>query len=130
VVFVHSSTNGLAMDVSPHRVLEILLEAVGPEGTILMPSYPKLTSYLSLQSGQVWNVRRTPSYSGLLTEAFRRMAETRRSLHPTKSVAVQGPLRDEIIGDHHESIWPYSGKSPYGKFIQQGGRAVGLGVSA
>lgn len=129
VLFVHSSIDGLAMDISPRRILELLLDTVGPEGTILMPSYPKLTSHAFLKSGQVWDVRRTPSYSGLLTEIFRRMEGTRRSLHPTKSVAVRGPLRDELIGEHHTDIRPYGAASPYYKFVTHGGRAIGIGVS-
>jgi aminoglycoside 3-N-acetyltransferase len=129
VLFVHSSIDGLAMDIPPRRILQLLLDTVGPEGTILMPSYPKLTSYAFLKSGQVWDVRRTPSYSGLLTEIFRRMEGTRRSLHPTKSVAVRGPLRDELIGEHHTDIRPYGAASPYYKFVAHGGRAIGIGVS-
>ncbi|UCD53212.1 MAG: AAC(3) family N-acetyltransferase [Phycisphaerales bacterium] len=129
VLFVHSSIDGLAMDISPRRILQLLLDTVGPEGTILMPSYPKLTSYAFLQSGQVWDVRRTPSYSGLLTEIFRRMEGTRRSLHPTKSVAARGPRRDELIGEHHTDIRPYGAASPYYKFITAGGKAIGIGVS-
>lgn len=130
ILFVHSSIDGLAMDIPARRILELLLETVGPEGTILMPSYPKLTSYAFLQSGQVWDVRRTPSYSGFLTEIFRRMEGTRRSLHPTKSVAVRGPLRDELISEHHTDIRPYGAASPYYKFIAHGGKAIGIGVSA
>ncbi len=130
LLFVHNSIDGLAMDVSPRRILELLLETVGCEGTVLMPSYPKLTSYSFLKSGQVWDVRRTPSYSGLLTEIFRRMEATQRSLHPTKSVAASGPLRDELISEHHTSIRPYGAASPYFKFIANGGKAIGIGVSA
>jgi len=129
VLFVHSSIDGLAMDIPPRRILQLLLDIVGPEGTILMPSYPKLTSYAFLKSGQVWDVRRTPSYSGLLTEIFRRMEGTRRSLHPTKSVAVRGPLRDELIAEHHTDIRPYGAASPYYKFVAHEGRAIGIGVS-
>jgi len=130
VLFVHSSIDGLAMDIPARRILELLLETVGPEGTLLMPSYPKLTSYAFLKSGQVWDVRRTPSYSGLLTEIFRRMEGTRRSLHPTKSVAVRGPLRDELIAEHHTDVRPYGAASPYYKFVACGGKAIGIGVSA
>jgi aminoglycoside 3-N-acetyltransferase len=129
-VFVHSSIDGLAMDIPARRILEVLLETVGPEGTVLMPSYPKLTSYAFLKSGQVWDVRRTPSYSGFLTEVFRRMEGTRRSLHPTKSVAVRGPLRDELVSEHHTDVRPYGAASPYYKFVARGGKAIGIGVSA
>ncbi|MDI6449518.1 AAC(3) family N-acetyltransferase [Anaerobaca lacustris] len=130
VLFVHSSIDGLAMDVPPRRILEMLIDAVGPEGTILMPSYPKLPSYMYFRSEQVWDVRRTPSYSGLITEIFRRMEGTRRSLHPTKSVAVRGRLRDEMIAEHHTNVRPYAATSPYFKFVENGGKAIGIGVSA
>ncbi len=130
VLFVHSSINGLATDVPPRRILEMLIDAVGPEGTILMPSYPKLPSYMYFRNEQVWDVRRTPSYSGLITEIFRRMEGTRRSLHPTKSVAVRGRLRDEMISEHHMDVRPYAATSPYLRFVENGGKAIGMGVSA
>jgi len=106
------------------------MDLVGPQGTILMPSYPKLTSYEFLRSGEVWDVRKTPSYTGILTEIFRRVEDTRRSLHPTKSVAIWGAFRDELISEHHKDIRPYSTKSPYFKFVEMNGKAIGIGVSA
>ena len=130
VLFVHSSIGNLATTVSPHKIVRLLMELVGPEGTILMPSYPKQVSYQFLKSGTIWDVRNTPSYSGLPTEIFRRMEDTKRSLHPTKSVAAWGALRDELICEHHKHVRPYSVKSPYFKFVENKGKAIGIGVSA
>ena len=130
VLFVHSSVENLAVGIPPHKIIEVLFDIIGPEGTILMPSYPKLLSYDFLKSGEIWDVRNTPSYTGILTEIFRRMGDVKRSLHPTKSVAACGPLRDYLISEHHTNIRPYSEKSPYFKFIRSKGKAIGLGVSA
>jgi len=130
VLFVHSSIANLAINMPPHKIVRLLMELVGPDGTVLMPSYPKLTSYNFLKSGATWDVRNTPSYSGLPTEIFRRMENTKRSLHPTKSVAVWGALRDGFISEHHQDVRPYSAKSPYFKFVQNNGKAIGVGVSA
>lgn len=130
VLFVHSSINDLAINSSAHKIVTLLMELVGPEGTILMPSYPKLTSYKFLKSRAIWDVRSTPSYSGLLTEIFRRMEDVKRSLHPTKSVAVWGVLRDGFISEHHQDVRPYSAKSPYFKFVKNNGKAIGVGVSS
>jgi aminoglycoside 3-N-acetyltransferase len=130
LLFISGSIDGLGTNIPARRILDLVFDLVGPDGTVLMPSYPKLTSHLFLKSGQVWDVRRTPSHMGLLSEVLRRMDGTKRSLHPTKSVAARGPLRDELVSNHHESIWPYSELSPYRRFVELHGKAIGLGVSA
>src|SRR5262249_1163927 len=72
--FVHSSLdqfiafNGQATDIN-----STLLRAVGETGHILMPTLPfsgVAVEYTS--TGSVFDVRRTPSRVGLLTELFRR----------------------------------------------------------
>jgi aminoglycoside 3-N-acetyltransferase len=129
-LFVHSAVGDIMRGVPVNSIIEILMEMVGPQGTIMMPSYPKLPSYRFLKSGELWDVERTPSYTGLLTEIFRRDDNTKRSLHPTKSVAVWGRLRDELISEHHKDIRPYSANSPYFKLKECRGKAIGIGVSA
>lgn len=129
VVFVHSSTDGLNLQFSPMVLLPILLELVGSNGTLLFPTYPKLGSYEFLMKGEVFDVRRTPSYMGLVTEAARRHRAAVRSLHPTKSVVAIGPHASEITGTHALSPYPYDRTSPYGRIRDYNAKIVGIGVS-
>jgi aminoglycoside N3'-acetyltransferase len=77
----------------------------------------------------VFDVRRTPSYTGILTEFARRQRHAVRSLHPTKSVCAIGPAAREITATHHMSPYPYDTCSPYYKLIEGGGKIVGLGAT-
>ena len=127
-IFVHSSVGMLNLDFSPVRVLEILLEIIGDNGTLVMPTYPKLSAYRFLQSGEVFNVRRTPTYTGLLNEYARRHKNAVRSLHPTKSVVAIGPLAETLTNEHHLSPYPYDYVSPYYKIINHNFKVIGIGV--
>ncbi len=129
VVFVHSSVDDLHLRFSPLVVLSMMLELVGSNGTLLFPTYPKLGSYEFLISGQVFDIRRTPSYMGLLTEMARRHTDAVRSLHPTKSVVAIGRFANELTSSHHLSPYPYDRQSPYGKLLDYDGKVIGLGVS-
>lgn len=129
VVFVHSSTDGLRLQFPAPRLLPMLLELVGPGGTLLFPSYPRLGSYEFLMSGEVFDVRKTPSYMGLITEMARRHKCAIRSLHPTKAVVAIGRYAKELTASHQLCHYPYDRESPYGKIRDYGAKIVGIGVS-
>ena len=130
VVFVHSSLDQLNLDFPFYRVLTLLRQVIGPEGTMLFPAYPnhRISSYEYLLQGKVFDVRRTPSYAGLLTEFARKQPSAVRSLHPTKSVSAIGPLARELTSTHQNSRYPYDACSPFFKLTEHRAKIVGLGV--
>jgi aminoglycoside 3-N-acetyltransferase len=128
-VFVHSSMDQLNPGFPFYRALALLQQVVGQEGTLLFPTYPQLSSYEFLSRGETFDVRRTPSYTGILTEFARRQRGALRSLHPTKSVSAIGPGARELTSTHQLSPYPYDASSPYYKITERGGKIVGLGVS-
>ena len=129
LVFVHSSVEALSPDFPFYRILSVLRKRVGPEGTLLFPTYPRLLSHEFLAGGEVFDVRRSPSFTGVLTEFARRQKGALRSLHPTKSVCAIGPLASDLTADHQDSPFPYDSCSPYYKTVEQGGAIIGIGVS-
>ena len=129
VVFVHSSTGNLRLTFPVLDIFHLLREVVGEEGTLLFPTYPRQSSYEFLISGEVFDVKRSRSYTGLLTEYARRRKEAVRSLHPTKSVCAIGPRGLELTTGHNLSPYPYDHDSPYQKIIKAGGKVIGVGVS-
>jgi aminoglycoside 3-N-acetyltransferase len=131
VVYVHSSVDRLNLGFPFYRILSLLREVVGWKGTVLFPTYPNLriSSYEYLLRGEVFDVRRTPSYTGLLNEFARRQRGALRSLHPTKSVCAIGPVAKELTYTHQQSPYPYDTCSPYYKLIEARAKIVGLGVS-
>ena len=129
-VLIHSSIDRLNIDLSPKEIFETLRDAVGETGTILFPTYPAKSSYDFLISGEVWDIKKTPSYSGMLSEIARRSKESIRSLHPTKSVCAVGKDADFFVCEHHKSPYPYDKTSPYFKVIEKNGISIGLGVTS
>jgi len=130
VVFVHSSLDQLNLEFPFYRILTLLRNVIGPDGTMLFPTYPnhRISSYEYLLQGKIFDVRRTPSYAGLLTEFARKQPAARRSLHPTKSVCAIGPLAGELTNSHQNSRYPYDSGSPFYKLMEHQGKIVGLGV--
>lgn len=128
IAFIHSGIGGIRPGFTPDRVIELLLEIVGDEGTLLFPTYPKLTSYEFLLANQVTDIRTSKSYTGILSEKARTHPEARRSLHPTKSVCAIGKYAKEMTATHQDSPYPYDACSPYYKAAEYEGRIVGLGV--
>lgn len=131
VVYIHSSVDRLHLGFPFYRILSLVREVIGESGTMLFPTYPNLrtSSYEYLLRGGVFDVRRTPSYTGLLNEFARRQRGSLRSLHPTKSVCAIGPAARELTATHQQSPYPYDVCSPYYKLIGYGAKIVGLGVS-
>jgi aminoglycoside 3-N-acetyltransferase len=128
-VFVHSSIDQLNLGFPFYRVLTLLEDQVGSGGTLLFPTYPRLSSYEFLSRGEVFDIKKTPSYTGILSEVARRRANAVRSLHPTKSVCALGAAAEELTRDHHMSPYPYDACSPYYRIMEFDGKIVGLGVS-
>lgn len=131
LVYVHSGMDGLNLAFPFYRILFLIQEVIDSSGTVIFPTYPnhRMSSYEYLRQGQVFDVRRSPSYTGILTEFARRQRSAVRSLHPTKSVCAIGPAAKEITATHHLSPYPYDTCSPYYKLIAGGGKIVGLGAS-
>jgi len=131
LVYVHSGIDGLNLSFAFYRILFLIQQVIGREGTVIFPTYPnhRISSYQWLKLGNVFDVRRTPSYTGILTEFARRQRNAVRSLHPTKSVCAIGPAAKEITATHHLSPYPYDTSSPYYKLIEHEGKIIGLGTT-
>jgi aminoglycoside 3-N-acetyltransferase len=115
-VYVGSSVDQLNLDFPFYRILHYIQDIIGPKGNVLFPTYPNrspMSSYQYLLQGKVFDVRRSPSYTGLLSEFARRQKGAIRSLHPTKSVCAIGPDAEELTRTHHNSPYPYDTCSPY-----------------
>jgi len=129
VVVIHSSLGNLNLGFPYDRILSLIREIVGDEGTLLFPTYPMLTSYKFLLSGEVFDIRKSPSYTGILSEFARQHKAAIRSLHPTKSVCAIGPQARELTETHQHSLHPCDTFSPFYKIMKYNARVIGLGVS-
>jgi aminoglycoside 3-N-acetyltransferase len=129
-VYVHSSIDQLNLSFPFYQILSLIQRLIGSSGTVLFPTYPnhQISSYEYLLQGKVFDVRRTPSYTGILTEFARRQKSAVRSLHPTKSVCAIGRFAKELTSTHQLSPYPYDTNSPYYKLIDYNAKIIGLGV--
>jgi aminoglycoside 3-N-acetyltransferase len=126
MILLHSSTRGtlrrlkglgFALDIE--IILDSFLQAVGAEGTLLLPLFN-----FGFCSGTPFDIRTTPSEMGALTEAARVRATTVRTGHPVYSFAALGKRKDLFCGVDNFS--GYGADSPFGILHQQGGKIAVL----
>jgi len=130
IVMVHSSFSTVKRrvpDITPEKLIRQMQELIGVEGTLLMPTF----SFRGRQSHYVdththFDVQRTPSAVGILTEVFRKMPGVTRSYHPTHSVAGWGRYAKEILSTHHLGS-TFGVTSPFYRLREYDGLVVGLG---
>ena len=123
-----SSFGNLNADYTPQEVVELLMEIVTEEGGIMMPYYPPTNSTVWAKEGRVFDMSKTKSGMGVLTNVFSKMPGVVMSIHPTKAVCVWGKDAACIAEGHEMSTTPYYWDSPYGKYLKLGCKSIGLGL--
>ncbi len=115
-LFIHSSFKSLGpVEDGASTVIAALETAVGAEGLILMPTFSLLPS--REERVAAWDVNKTPSTVGWLTEFFRQMSDTHRSDHYSHAIAARGREAKAFVSDHRrregcQSPWDHY---PWGK---------------
>ena len=123
VLIVHSSMKSLgSVEGGPAAVVRALQQAVGEEGTLLMPVFT------SPQPDGIFHHAATPSRTGLITEKFRTTPGTLRSRHPTHSVAAWGRRAAEFVEGHDRTSGLGVG-SPFHKAAQAGADVLMIGCT-
>ncbi len=125
-VLVHSSLRTLGpVDGGADTVIDALLETVGPDGILAMPTH---TFKVVNAQQPIFHQALTPSCVGALTEVFRKRSGTVRGLHPTHSIAAVGPRADEFIAIREQDSTPCPPESPYGRLRTWNGKVLIIGV--
>lgn len=126
-LFVHSSWESLnSGKFSVVDLLKALLLQVGDSGTLAMPAFPH---YSNQKDGAFFDVKRTPSAAGLLSETFRRYPGVMRSINLNHSVCAIGSNSEHLVSDHHKSETSWDKNSPYYRLREiDNSWIVGLGV--
>lgn len=130
VAMVHSSLSKLGnVEGGAPTVIRALLEVLGDDGTLVMPSFPALGyTYDYLRTNPAFDVRHTPSRMGVVTETFRKIKGVKRSLHPTDPVCAIGKETKYLLKGHFLQPTPYNENSPFYKLILLKGKIVLLGT--
>lgn len=122
-LMVHSSFKSLGpVPGGIETLVQGLLRAVGPDGTLLMPALS-----WDLRPPKIFDVRSTCSIVGAIPEYFRTRPGTLRSIHPTHSVCAVGRRAQELLDGHRADSTPCGPHSPFARLSQEGGKILMLG---
>lgn len=125
-VLVHCSLSSLGLTIGEEgMIIDVILDAVGEEGTVVMPTFTYRTV---TRDKPFFDVKRTRSELGWTSESFRLRHGAFRSLHPTHSFAAIGAKAEYITRNHENSPTPCDRSSPLGKLIQLDGYTLLMGV--
>lgn len=143
-IMVHTSLSSLGFVCGgPQVVIEALLECVGEEGTIMMPtqSWKNLDPSAGVhweEPEEWWQMIRDywPAYNkeitptntmGAVAEMFRKWPGALRSDHPARSVAAYGKYATYLT-EHHDLSNIFGEGSPIGKLYELDGYVLLIGV--
>ncbi len=144
IVLVHSSMSKLGWIVGgAEAVILALLDVLGDQGTLMMPSHtsdnsdpsdwsnppvPKSWWPLIREHTPPYNPRTTPTrMMGTIPELFRTWPGTIRSAHPVTSFAANGPLAEYLTSEHALDE-EFGNSSPIGRLYELDGYVLLAGV--
>jgi len=120
-LYVHSSLSSMGFVVGgAPTVVEAVLDVIGPHGTFMVPTF-------TFSSTRVFDVLRSPSKTGAITEAVRTHPRAVRSWHPTHAPCAIGPLAEWLVADHL-LYGPLDIGCPEDRMAKVGGWVLLLGV--
>jgi aminoglycoside N3'-acetyltransferase len=121
VLLVHTAFSKVKpVERGPRGLIDALLAAIGPNGTLVMPS-------MSDDDDHPFDMARTPCYGmGVVADTFWRMKGVIRSDSP-HAFAAMGPAAATITAPHPVDV-PHGPDSPVGRVHALDGRALLLGV--
>ena len=133
ILMVHSSVNGMepTFDGSALELCQALIEYCGPERTLVMPAFnfgeEGQGAREVLKSNPRFDLRRTPSTMGLLTELFRRSRGVRQSRHPVYRVAALGPRAEELVEGQELAPGGMGPNTPFDYMARHNAQIIGIG---
>ncbi|HEX6367433.1 MAG TPA: AAC(3)-IV family aminoglycoside N-acetyltransferase [Longimicrobium sp.] len=123
VLLVHTSFRAVRpVEGGPHGLIEALRAAIGPEGTLVMPSWTG-------DDETPFDAASTPAAAdlGVVADTFWRMPGVARSSHPF-AFAAAGPRAEEITSGPLP-LPPHIPESPVGHIHDLDGQVLLLGVN-
>ena len=138
ILFVHSSYKSIGnVSSGALAIIKALENSVGPKGLVLMPSFNLVDRK---KRAELWEIDKSPSTTGWLSEYFRKLPNTWRSDHYSHSVAALGQQAKAFVSEHNNNhgfdspcdLEPW-GKtlgtySPMFKAYKENGRILMIGV--
>lgn len=144
ILIVHSSLSKIGYVCGDEcALIKALLEAVGSDGTIVMPSHTTVLSnpedWVKPPVPEEWfetiinemppfDILCTPTFGiGRVPEVFRKFSNTLRSNHPQGSFTANGKMADYIVYKH-ELTPQFGDDSPLGSLYELNAKVLLIGV--
>lgn len=130
-IMIHSSLSKIGkVKNGSITVIEALIEQIGTTGNLIMPAYSYVNTMENTAkvNDYVFDSLSTPSVVGTISEKFRQFPAVKRSIHPTHSVTVHGPLADTITEGHLKADTNFGLNTPFQKIREIKGKTGGIGV--
>ncbi len=130
-LLVHTAMSRMgALKDGPKTLVDALMQTVGKNGHILMPTSPNPAMQLNyIESHPRFDVQKSPSKMGAVTEYFRQLPGVVRSWSPTEPVSAWGPDAEWFVEGHAYKSTPYDADSPFARLAQRQGKILYIGVT-
>ncbi len=122
VLLVHSSYKSLGDIVGgPQTIIDALCSILLPKGTLIVPNFN-----FDFCSGQPFDIMKTPSQMGIISEMVRKNRESKRNLHPVYSFSFLGNLTEKLSKLTYESS--YGKESIFYKLRELNAKIMTIGL--
>ena len=130
-VLIHASMSKIGyLENGPQTFVEAIIELVGKDGNVLMPTSPNAKLQLDyIRESSVFDVVNSPSKLGIISEFFRRINGVKRSLNATEPVCALGKNANYLTKGHFGAITPYDSNSPFARITEFDGKILYIGVT-
>ncbi len=134
ILMVHSSVNHMKPMYTGDALalVKMLVDFCGPDRTLVMPAFyfgepGSGGAYATFVKNPRFDLRRTPSQMGLVTEMFRRTKGVVQSRHPVYRMSALGPLAAELTAGHEKANDPAGIGTPFEFMAKRHTRIIGIG---
>jgi aminoglycoside 3-N-acetyltransferase len=135
ILMVHSSVNNLEPMYQGNalELVRALIEYCGPERTLVMPAFnfgaEGEGAREALKKNPRFDLQRSPSQMGLLTELFRRSKGVIQSRHPAYRIAAMGPEAQALVRGHESAPSGMGKGTPFEYMARNDAQILGIGKS-
>lgn len=112
---------------SAEELIEGILNVIGPEGTLMMPSFPAIPKNVLFED-YIFDIENDKTGAGYLAETFRKYPGVKRSFNVRASACAIGPLSEYLLNEHNNGNNCWDKKSPWFKLCEKGGLVFTMGL--
>lgn len=130
ILIVHSSMEGLRKAApDPKRIIDYLLQLVGEEGTLVIPTFPVINLKYDKEKIPTYNPRRTLCWTGMIPNVFLGYSGVVRSQFPYNTLAAKGRLAEDMMHDNLLDDVPHGKNSAWAYCVNRHAKILYLGIS-